>query len=139
MHAGTGRNELVRSVMEGATFAMNDAVTLLRAMKIRISQIRLSGGGARSAFWRQMQADIYGATCATINAEEGPAYGAAILAAVGAGEFRDVKQACKACIKVVRTIKPDAKGKRAYKKLYDQYVRLYPALKDEFPGIAELG
>ena len=139
MHAGTGRNELVRSVIEGATFGMNDAVTLLRNMKIRISQIRLSGGGARSAFWRQMQADIYGATCATINAEEGPAYGAAILAAVGTGEFKDVKQACKACIKVTRTIKPDAKGKRAYKKLYDQYVRLYPALKDEFGRIASLG
>ena len=138
MHAGTGRNELVRSVIEGATFAMNDAVTLLRGMDIRIRQIRLSGGGARSGLWRQMQADIYGATCATINAEEGPAYGAAILAAVGAGEFKDVKQACTACIKVVRTIKPDAKSKRTYKKLYDQYVRLYPALKGEFPRIAEL-
>jgi len=139
MHAGTGRNELVRSVIEGATFAMNDVVMLLRGMGIRIRQIRLSGGGARSAMWRQMQADIYSATCATINAEEGPAYGAAILAAVGTGQFKSVKQACEACIKVTRTIKPDPKSKRIYKKLYAQYVRLYPALKDEFARIAALG
>ena len=138
MHAGTGRNELVRSVIEGATFAMNDALALLRGMGIRISQVRLSGGGARSALWRQMQADIYGATCATINAEEGPAYGAAILAAVGTGEFKNVKQACEACIKVTRTIKPDAASKRTYKKLHDQYVRLYPALREEFAQIATL-
>lgn len=139
IHAGTGPSELVRSVIEGATFAMNDVVTLLRGMGIRTRQIRLSGGGARSALWRQMQADIYGATCATINAEEGPAYGAAILAAVGTGEFKNVKQACEACIKVTRTIEPDPRAKRTYKKLYDQYVRLYPALKDEFPRIAALG
>ena len=125
--------------MEGATFAMNDVVTLLRGMGIRIRQIRLSGGGARSAMWRQMQADIYGSTCVTINAEEGPAYGAAILAAVGTGEFKNVKQACEACIKVARTIEPDARAKRAYKKLHAQYVRLYPALKEEFARIAAMG
>lgn len=136
--ARTTRNELTRSVMEGATYAMNDALTILRERGLKARQIRLSGGGARSAFWRRMQADIYGATCATINAEEGPAYGAAILAAVGAGEFRDVRQACRAAIEVTRTIKPDPKAKRRYGELYEQYRRLYPVLKEQFANISKL-
>jgi xylulokinase len=126
-------------VLEGATFGMNDAVQLLKARGLKIRQIRLSGGGARSNFWRQLQADIYGTTCVTINAEEGPAYGAALLAATGVGEFASIKQACKAAIKVKRTIKPLAAGKRQYAKLYQQYTRLYPALADEFDMIAKLG
>ncbi len=133
----TTRNELIRSVVEGATFGMNDVLTILRDRGLKARQVRLSGGGARSAFWRQMQADIYGTTCATINAEEGPAYGAAILAAVGAGEYKSVPAACRAAIKVARTIKPDRKTVRLYAKHYEQYRRLYPALKDEFGSIAE--
>ena len=134
----TGRNELIRSVMEGAVFAMNDTLSIFRSRGIKPKQIRLSGGGARSAFWRQMQADIYGAGCATVRTEEGPAYGAAILAAVGAGEYSSVRQACGAIIKVTRTIKPNAAARRKYKKYYAQYVRLYPALKNEFPRMAAL-
>ena len=134
----TGRNELIRSVMEGATFAMNDVVSIFRERGIQPRQIRLSGGGARSAMWRQMQADVYGNTCATVRTEEGPAYGVAILAAVGTGRYRSVRQACDAIIKVTRTIKPNAAAKRKYRKYYAQYVRLYPALKEEFPRMAEL-
>lgn len=139
IHSRTTRGELVRSVMEGATFAMNDAVTVLRQRGLNIRQVRLSGGGARSQFWRQLQADIYGATCATINCEEGPAYGVALLAAVGAGEYRDIRQACSAAIRITRTIQPQAKAKKLYQKLHAQYARLYPALKEEFARIAELG
>ena len=124
--------------MEGATFAMNDAVTILRDRGLKIRQIRLSGGGARSAFWRQLQADVYRATCVTINAEEGPAYGVALLAAVGAGAFRNVAEACQAGIRVTRTIRPQPRLARRYEELYAQYRRLYPALKDEFRRIAEL-
>jgi len=139
IHSRTTRNELVRAVMEGATFAMNDVVTLLREDQgMRIRQIRLSGGGARSAFWRQMQADIYGTACATINTEEGPAYGAALLASVGAGEYGHIRQAVKAGISITRTIKPITANKRLYAKYYAQYRRLYPALKDQFAAIAEL-
>ncbi|MDP7289825.1 MAG: xylulokinase [Phycisphaerae bacterium] len=135
----TTRNELVRAVVEGATFAMNDVVSLLRDEQgMRIRQIRLSGGGARSEFWRQMQADIYGTTCATINTEEGPAYGAALLASVGAGEYSHIRQAVKAGIKITRTIKPQAASKRLYAKYYARYRELYPALKDQFAAIAEL-
>jgi len=139
LHSRTGRNELIRSVMEGATYAMNDCVSLIRGLGLNVRQVRLSGGGARSAFWRQMQADIYGCSCATINTEEGPAYGAALLASVGTGRFKSVPEACKACIKVTRTIKPNARARRLYAKYYAQYCRLYPALRDEFPRIAALG
>jgi xylulokinase len=138
LHAGTGRNEMIRSVLEGVTFAMNDAVTILRDRGLKINEVRLSGGGARSAFWRQLQADVYGCKCVTINAEEGPAYGVALLAAVGAGEYKTVNEACKDAIETVRIIRPDRKSKALYAKLYEQYRRLYPALKDEFRHIADL-
>ncbi|MBS3821002.1 MAG: xylulokinase, partial [Phycisphaerae bacterium] len=138
LHSRTSRNELIRSVMEGATFAMNDAVHVLKDVGQRITRIRLSGGGARSQFWRQLQADIYGTTCEMISTEEGGAYGVALLAAVGNGEYKDIKQACNAAIDVSQIIKPDAKTQEAYVKLHDQYDRLYAALKDEFKNIAEL-
>ena len=117
---------------------MNDAVNLLRRRGLTIRQVRLSGGGARSAFWRQLQADIYGAACVTINSEEGPAYGAALLAAVGAGEYKNVRQACAAGIQITRTIKPRAKMKTLYGRHYRQFARLYPVLKEEFANIDRL-
>jgi len=136
--ARTDRAHMVRSVMEGATFAMNDVVRLLIERGIRIRQIRLSGGGAKSTFWRQLQADVYGLPCATINSDEGPAYGAGLLAAVGTGRFKDVREAARVGIKVTRTIKPNTKNKRLYARYYDQYRRLYPTLKEEFARIAGL-
>jgi xylulokinase len=139
LHSRTTRFELVRSVMEGATLGMNDAVTILRQRGLGIRQVRLSGGGARSGFWRQLQANIYGADCVTINSEEGPAYGAALLASVGAGQFKDIREACDAAIRIVRTVRPQVKLKKLYARHYEQYRRLYPALKDEFAHIASLG
>ena len=120
------------------TFAMNDAVTILENRGAPIKQVRLSGGGARSEFWRQLQADVYGKTCVTINSEEGPAYGVALLAAVGTGHYSSVPQACKEAISITRTVKPVARQKRLYAKLYEQYQRLYPALAGEFKNIARL-
>jgi xylulokinase len=134
----TSKAELTRAVIEGATFAMGDVVDLIKASGIKSRQIRLSGGGARSRFWRQLQADVYGSTCATINSEEGGALGGALLAAVGTGEYSNIRQACNECIKVTREIKPDAKSKRIYRALHDQYDRLYPALKGEFKKMAGL-
>jgi len=138
IHSGTARGHLIRAVMEGATFAMNDVVRLLAARGLKIRQIRLSGGGAKSRFWRQLQADVYGIKCVTINADQGPAYGAALLAAVGTGRFSDVRQACKAGIKVTRTVRPRSKTKRLYAEYYAQFRELYPALKPQFAGIAKL-
>ncbi|MBN2215856.1 MAG: xylulokinase [Pirellulales bacterium] len=136
--ARTGRDALVRSVVEGATFAMADVVDLLRSRGVEPCEIRLSGGGTRGALWRQLQADVYGAACATINCEEGPAYGAALLAAVGTGRFADLDEACGAAIRVTQTIHPRPDAQRFYRELHKQYDRLYAALKDEFAAIARL-
>ncbi|NLW86224.1 MAG: xylulokinase [Planctomycetes bacterium] len=138
IHSRTTRAELARSVIEGATFAMNDALMAFHDRGLPVRQIRLSGGGARSEFWRQLQANIYGSACVTINAQEGPAYGAAILAAVGTGRYASVKEACSAAISITRIIKPQPALRRVYHRYYEQYRRLYPALKDEFARIALL-
>jgi xylulokinase len=132
------RPHLIRSVMEGATYAMRDCLEIIQGMKIPVKEIRLSGGGARSPFWRQMQADIYGQPVSTINAEEGPAYGVALLAAAGTGAYKNVVEACKATIRVVSETKPDADSKKRYNRFYPQYGELYRSLKGNFGTIADL-
>ena len=133
-----GRGHLVRSVMEGATYAMRDSLEIVKEMKVPIREIRVSGGGARSQFWRQMQADIYGQKVVTINAEEGPAYGVALLAAVGTGAYKNVAEACSAAINVVSQTAPNAKTKRAYNRAYPLYGQLYGSLKDDYAAIAKV-
>lgn len=132
------RAAMIRSLLEGVTYGMNDALQIMDQMGIAIKTVRLSGGGARSSFWRQLQADIYNKTVATINAQEGPAYGAAILAGVGTGVWKNVPQACKAAIHQTETLKPDRKRARLYAAHHAQYQRLYDVLKREFKSIASL-
>jgi len=133
-----GRPHLIRSVMEGATYAMRDCFEIIEGMQIPIREVRLSGGGARSQFWRQMQADIYGRKVVTINAEEGPAYGAALLAAAGTGAYKDVVEACSAAISVTSSTAPDRKAKQVYDRAYPVYGQLYRSLKADFRTIADL-
>ena len=133
-----GKGHLARSVMEGATYAMRDSLEIAKAMDIPVREVRLSGGGARSEFWRQMQADIYGQSVVTINAEEGPAYGVALLAAAGTGAYKDVVEACKATISVVTRTKPAAPARKTYNKCYPVYQQLYQSLKSDFADIQGL-
>ncbi|QDT63983.1 xylulokinase [Calycomorphotria hydatis] len=133
-----GKPEIIRSVMEGATYAMRDSLEIIKEMNIPVKQIRLSGGGAKSPFWRQLQADIYGQKCVTINAEEGPAYGVALLAAAGTGAYKNVVEACNAAINVVDETNPDAAAKKVYNKCYPMYGQLYRNLKKDFEGIAKI-
>jgi len=130
---------MIRSVLEGVTFGMNDQLRIMRGMGVKLSTVRLSGGGAKSAFWRQLQADIYGTKCATINSDEGPAYGVALLAGVGTGVWKNVPQACSAAIKETATFKPSTKLKKEYSARHDQYTRLYHAMEKEYDIIAALG
>ena len=124
-----GRAHLARSVMEGATYALRDCLRIIQGMQIPVSEIRLSGGGARSEFWRQLQADIYGHEVVTINAEEGPAFGVALLAAVGTGAYSNIQEACRKTIKVVNRIPQDERAKQFYDEAYPIYRRLYDALE----------
>src|SRR5439155_23882541 len=116
-----GRAHLVRSILEGATYAMRDSLEIIRQLQVPVKEVRLSGGGARSKFWRQMQADIYGARSVTTNSFEGPAYGVALLAAVGTGAYGSIVEACQATIKVEDTTTPNAKTRGTYEALYPLY------------------
>ena len=133
-----GKGHMARAVMEGATCAMRDTLEIIRSLQIPVRQIRLSGGGARSDFWRRMQANIYGQTVCTINAEEGPAYGVALLAAAGTGAYRNVAEACRATIRVVNKTKPTVAAKRKYDSVYSVFRGLYRSLRDDFGRIQKL-
>ena len=117
---------------------MRDSLEVINEMRIPIREIRLSGGGARSDFWRQMQADVYGRRVSMINVEEGPAYGAALLAASGTGRYKSVVEACTATVKVTSSTDPQAEAKRIYTKSYPMYDKLYKSLKNDFNDIAKI-
>ncbi|MEG2437591.1 MAG: FGGY-family carbohydrate kinase, partial [Cetobacterium sp.] len=91
--------------------------------------VRVSGGGSKSEFWKQMIADIFNLRVDTVNSTEGPAYGAAILAMVGDGLYKDVNVACEALIKVIDTKYPNENNRKIYDEKYLKFKRLYPALK----------
>ena len=129
------RRHLIRAVLEGITFGMREQIQIFREMKIPIQQVRASGGGARSEFWRQLQADMYNAPVVTINVSEGAALGAAILAAVGQGHYASVPQATKAIIQIRTTAKPSKKAAALYDAQYQKYAALYPSLKPNFRSL----
>lgn len=124
---GHGRGHLARAVFEGATFGLLDGMARLEALGATAGEIRLTGGGAKSAFWRQMIADAFGRTCLTLESDEGPAYGAAILAGVGAGVWADVRQACRAAVRARSRIEPTGVE---YGAARSRYRSLYPAMRD---------
>jgi len=133
-----GRGHMVRAVMEGVTYALRDSLQIIRKLGVPVEQIRASGGGSRSPLWRQMQADILGQKVVTINAEEGPAFGVALLAAVGCGAFKNVEEACHATIRVVKETAVNRERAACYDKAFAIYDNLYPALKESFKGIGQL-
>ena len=123
------RAHLSRAVFEGVCFGMMDSLAIIRTQAAPISQILLTGGGAQSPFVRRMQADVYGLPVVRVNREQGPAFGAALLAAVGAGAFKSVAAACHATLKRLPKERPDRKAHAAYQASYERFKALYPALK----------
>src|SRR3954453_15850899 len=134
--ARTTRAMIIRSLLEGVTFGMRDALEIMRGMGIDVTQVRASGGGARSDFWRHLQADVYKSPIVVTNAAEGPAYGVALLAGVGTGGWGSVEEACKGSIKQVERVAPNRKQSAVYDKLYSVYDKLYYDLKDRFREMA---
>lgn len=132
------RGHMARAIMEGVTYAMRDSLSIIKEKGVPVRQIRVSGGGSKSRLWRQMQADVFGQKAVTINAEQGPAYGVALLAAVGAGAYKNVEEACSATIKVVSKTATDRQAKRYYDRAFNVYQDLYHSLKDDFKKIAAL-
>lgn len=123
------RAHVIRAILEGVAFSLKDTFTIFEEMKIPVTSIRLGGGGARSHLWRQIQADVYGREVEIVAAEEGAAYGAAILAGVGATGWASVEQACECVVRVAKKIAPDPKDSRTMQRAYARYQRIYPALK----------
>ncbi len=126
------RAHVIRAILEGVAFSLRDTFTLFEEMKVAVKRIRLGGGGARSALWRQIQADIYGHEVEIVEAEEGAAYGAAILAGVGAGIWRSVDEACTAVVRVAKTAQPQPDVVGIMDANYAAYRRVYAATKSIF-------
>lgn len=129
---------MARAVMEGVVFSMRDGLEIMRRLGIAPGQIRATGGGGKSPLWRQMQADIYATEVATLAAEEGPAYGAALLAGVGAGVFRDVDDAVARCVTLTTTIAPDERTVARYDEVYAIYREMYATLRESMHRLAHL-
>jgi xylulokinase len=132
-----GRGHLSRAIMEGVTYALKDSLSIIREMNVPVKQIRASGGGAKNPFWRQIQADVFGQEVVTINAEQGPGYGAALLAAVGGGAYKNAEEASAATVRVVERTPVDKKGAKVYERGYPLYQNLYRSLKGQFVAIDE--
>jgi xylulokinase len=132
------RGHLLRAIMEGVTYSLRDSLEIIRGLGVPVREIRVSGGGSRSPLWRQIQADVFGQKVCTINSEEGAAYGAALLAAVGAGAFKHVPEACAATIRVVKETPTNRAAAKTYRRAYPEYGRLYHSLRDDFKRIAAL-
>jgi xylulokinase len=141
-----GRGHLTRAVLEGVAFGLTASFTLIQnagasassastGSAVEISQVRASGGGAKSALWRQILASVLEAELVTVNTTEGAAYGAALLAGVGAGQYSSVAAACEAAIKVTGSTLPVEDQANAYRQIYPLYRDLYPALKSSFEAI----
>jgi xylulokinase len=128
-----GRGHLTRALLEGVSFGLKDSFTLIQNAGLgEIRQVRASGGGTKGALWRQILASVLEAELVTVNTTEGAAYGAALLAGVGAGGWTDVPAACKAAVKITGSTLPDPVQMEAYRKSYPLYRELYPALKPSF-------
>jgi xylulokinase len=130
------RGHVTRAVLEGVAFSLKDTFSLFEEMKVPVQNIRLGGGGARSQLWRQIQADVYEHEVEILAAEEGAAYGAALLAGVGARFWNSVEEACDAVVKVETRVSPDKRAPHILRRQYENYRRLYPALKPVFAAMS---
>jgi xylulokinase len=136
----TTKAELSRAVLEGITFGLADLLDLVRKSPDSepIAQLRLTGGGAKSLFWRQLMANVFDVEVELTTSTEGPAFGAALLAMVGAGAFRSVEEACDALVHVVSRVAPDEVAAARYREIHRIYRALYPALRGAMHDLARL-
>ncbi len=123
------RAHVVRAILEGVAFSLRDTLTIFAEMDVPVENIRLGGGGARSPLWRQIQADVYGRAVEILAAEEGAAYGAALLAGVGAKIWPNVDEACASAVRVAERVEADASSVAVMNQSYAAYRALYPALR----------
>ena len=135
MRMDTKREDMTLAVFEGVTFALRDSLEVARSLGIKIEKTMICGGGAKSPLWKRLVANILNVEVDVPVSEEGPGFGAAILAAVGCGEYESVEKAAKSIIKIKEKIKPEADLVVKYEEKYQKFKRIYPALKDVFKEI----
>jgi xylulokinase len=123
------RAHVVRAIIEGVAFSLRDTFTIFGEMGVPVENVRLGGGGARSKLWAQIQADVYGRAVELVEAEEGAAYGAALLAGVGGGVWESVDEACAASVRVRAKVEPDAESVKVLDARYRTFQSVYPALR----------
>lgn len=137
MTMDTTRTDLTQAVLEGVAFAIRDSFEVARSLGIAIAETKICGGGAKSPLWRKMIANVLGIRVQVLETEEGPALGAAMLAAVGTGRYGTVEEAAQKIVRVRETITPDAAITARYEKKYRQFRQIYPALKPVFREMAD--
>ena len=135
MTMDTTRADLVQAVLEGVAFAIRDSFEAARSLGIAIPRSRICGGGARSPLWRKIFANVLGIPLDMVKTEQGPGYGAAILAMVGCGAYPDVQTAAAALVELASVTEPDPVLTKRYEARYQQFRKIYPALKELFPEI----
>src|SRR6185436_11871495 len=123
------RSHIIRAILEGVAFSLRDTLSIFAAMEVPVETIRLGGGGARSCLWQQIQADVYGQTVELVEADEGAAFGAALIAAVGVGAWASVDEACKTAVVVRKRIEPETAASILMDRNYQTYELIYPALR----------
>lgn len=132
MSMDTTREDMTLAVLEGVAFGLRDSLEVARSLGIRIDSSRICGGGAKSPLWRQIIAAVMNVKLEIIESEEGPGYGAAILAAVGCGTFESVESACEKLVKVIDMVEPDPELVQKYEEKYQKFKQLYPIMKNWF-------
>jgi xylulokinase len=133
--ASHGQAHIVRAILEGVAFSLKDTFSIFAEIGVPARAIRLGGGGARSRVWRQIQADVYGQPVEIVAAEEGAAYGAALLAGVGAGAWPSADAACDAVVHVAERVVPREEDMRTMQRSYALYRELYPSLRSVFHAL----
>jgi xylulokinase len=132
------RADLVRSVLEGVCYSQKDCLEIVASLGARPELVRLSGGGAKSPFWHQLFADIFDRRVVTLETQEGSAYGAALLALTGTGEYSSAAEICRTAIREVSSKEPRPEAVESYQRRYRVYTSLYPALRESYQAIAQL-
>ena len=132
MSMDTARPQMTQAVLEGVAFAMRDSLEVARSLGLEIHSSKICGGGAKSMLWKKILANILNLRLETVETEEGPGYGGAMLAAVACGEFDSVRQAADALVRVTGAVEPDPALSARYAQRYRQFRRIYPALRPLF-------
>lgn len=132
------KEDMLRAIMEGVAYSLTDCKDILSEMGVEINQMMACGGGGASKVWRQMLSDMYACKVSTINTQQGPALGVAILAGVGCGIFESVEKACAEYIKPKDCCEPIEENTVAYKKYHKLYNKLYKSLKDDYKTLSQL-